>query len=229
MGKHIRIAIDGPSGAGKSTLAKMLAKEFSLIYVDTGALYRAVGYAAAQAGIDWRDSDLVTGLLPSLSVDLKYIGGEQRVLLNGEDISGLIRTPEISMAASAVSAMPTVRAFLLGLQREIAAKNDVSMDGRDIGTVVLPDAGLKIFLSAAPEDRARRRFFELQEKGDGSTYKEVLADMIKRDGDDSRREAAPLKKADGAVAVDTTGNSLEKSYGILRGIVQNYIKREAAT
>ncbi len=213
------IAIDGPAGAGKSTIAKILAKELELIYVDTGALYRTIGYYITNLGIDTADTDAVVAALPSLTVELKYVDGVQRVFANGEDVSDLIRTPVISMAASAVSAIPAVRAYLLDTQRNIAATHSVIMDGRDIGTVILPDAKVKIFLSASPESRAKRRYDELQAKGDPATYEEVLADMIKRDYDDSHRAIAPLKQAEDAIAVDTSGETLEESVARMKDIV----------
>ena len=213
------IAIDGPAGAGKSTIAKILAKELELIYVDTGALYRTIGYYVTSKGISTADTEAVVAALPSLTVELKYVDGVQRVFANGEDVSDLIRTPAISMAASAVSAIPAVRAYLLNTQRDIAAKNSVVMDGRDIGTVILPDAEVKIFLTASPESRAKRRYDELQAKGDPATYEEVLADMIKRDYDDSHRAAAPLKQAEDAVLVDTSGDTLEQSVARIKAVV----------
>ena len=213
------IAIDGPAGAGKSTIAKILAKELELIYVDTGALYRTIGYYVTNQGIDTADTDAVVAALSGLKVELGYVDGVQRVFANGEDVSDLIRTPVISMAASAVSAIPAVRAYLLDTQRNIAATHSVIMDGRDIGTVILPDAKVKIFLTASPESRATRRFAELQEKGDPATYEEVLADMIKRDYDDSHRATAPLKQADDAVLVDTSGETLEQSVAKIKAIV----------
>lgn len=213
------IAIDGPAGAGKSTIAKVLAKEMSLIYVDTGALYRTVGYFTTGRGIALTDIEGITAALDDLTVELKYVDGVQRVFANGEDVSDLIRTPAISMAASAVSAIPAVRAYLLNTQRDIAAKNSVVMDGRDIGTVILPDAKVKIFLTASPESRAKRRYDELQAKGDPATYEEVLADMIKRDYDDSHRAAAPLKQAEDAVLVDTSGDTLEQSVARIKAVV----------
>ena len=213
------IAIDGPAGAGKSTIAKILAKELELIYVDTGALYRTIGYYVTQQGIDTADTDAVVAALSGLKVDLKYVDGVQRVFANGEDVSDLIRTPAISMAASAVSAIPAVRAYLLDTQRNIAASHSVVMDGRDIGTVILPDAKVKIYLSASPESRARRRYDELQAKGDPATYEEVLADMIKRDYDDMHREIAPLKQAEDAIPVDTSGETLEQSVAKIKDVV----------
>jgi len=215
------IAIDGPAGAGKSTIAKVLAKEMSLIYVDTGALYRTVGYFTTGRGIALDDIEGITAALSDLTVELKYVDGVQRVFANGEDVSDLIRTPAISMAASAVSAIPAVRAYLLNTQRSIAAANSVVMDGRDIGTVILPDAKIKIFLTASAESRAQRRFDELQAKGDPATYEEVLADMIKRDYDDSHRAIAHLKQAEDAIPVDTSGETLEESVAKIKAIVYN--------
>ncbi len=214
------IAIDGPAGAGKSTIAKILAKELKLIYVDTGALYRAVGYYTTGRGIASDDVEGVTAALNDLTVELRYVDGAQRVFVNNEDVSDFIRTPAISMAASAVSAIPAVRAFLLNTQRSIAAQNPVVMDGRDIGTVILPDAKVKIFLTASPESRATRRFAELQEKGDPATYDEVLADMKERDYNDSHRATAPLKQAEDAVLVDTSGETLEQSVARIKAVVQ---------
>ena len=215
------IAIDGPAGAGKSTIAKILAKELELIYVDTGALYRTIGYYVTTQGVDTADTDAVVAALDGLQVELKYVDGTQRVFANGEDVSDLIRTPAMSMAASAVSAIPAVRAYLLDTQRGIAATHSVVMDGRDIGTVILPDAKIKIFLTASPEARAQRRFEELQAKGDPATYDEVLADMIKRDYDDSHRAIAPLKQAEDAIPVDTSGCTLEESVAMMKEIVYN--------
>ena len=215
------IAIDGPAGAGKSTIAKILAKELELIYVDTGALYRTIGYYVTLQGIDTADADAVAAALSGLTVELKYVDGVQRVFANGEDVSDLIRTPAMSMAASAVSAIPAVRAYLLDTQRGLAATHSVVMDGRDIGTVILPDAKVKIFLTASAESRAKRRFDELQQKGDPATYEEVLADMIKRDYDDSHRAIAPLKQAEDAIPVDTSGETLEQSVARMKEIVYN--------
>ncbi|MBR3289893.1 MAG: (d)CMP kinase [Clostridia bacterium] len=209
--KPISIAIDGPSGAGKSTVAKRLAANLGFVYVDTGALYRTVGYAAVQAGIDCGDTDAVIALLPAISVELTYVDGAQRVLLNGEDVSDRIRTPEISMAASAVSAIPAVRTFLFDTQQDMARRHNVIMDGRDIGTVVLPNAQVKIFLFASAEARAQRRYKELIEKGESVTFEDVLEDMKQRDYNDSHRAVAPLKPAPGAVMVDTTDMTLEES------------------
>lgn len=206
------VAIDGPAGAGKSTIAKAAAARFGFIYVDTGAIYRTVGLAVCRAGLDPSDEDAVRSVLPSLDIHFDYgEDGVQRMFLGDEDVSREIRTPEISMYASAVSAIPAVRAFLMDMQRDMARKTSVVMDGRDIGTVILPDAGLKIFLTASPEARARRRLAELQAKGDPATFEEVLADMIRRDKNDSTRAAAPLKAAEDAVLVDTTDLDLDES------------------
>ena len=214
------IAIDGPAGAGKSTLAKILAKELHYLYVDTGALYRAIGLYLLSRGIDPAAAEPVTAALDGLTVSLTYADGEQRVLVNGEDVSGRIRTPEVSMAASACSAIPAVRAFLLKTQRDIAAAQPVIMDGRDIGTTILPDAAVKIFLTASPESRAQRRYAELIEKGVDTTYEAVLADMNKRDYDDAHRAASPLRRAADAVPVDTSHDTPEQSVERLKKIVR---------
>ena len=208
----INVAIDGPAGAGKSTISKRVAKELGFIYVDTGALYRAVGLNALRLGIDTKNPEQVADTLSSVKVSLRFIDGEQRVFLYDEDVSDAIRTPEASMAASNVSAVPAVRDFLFSLQRDIAANSDCVMDGRDIGTVVLPNAKVKIFLTASPEKRAERRMKELVEKGINESYESVLADIIQRDYNDSHREIAPLKQADDAVPVDTSELDLEQSF-----------------
>lgn len=219
--KLCSVAIDGPAGAGKSTIARAAAARFGFIYVDTGAIYRTVGLAASRAGLDCHDGPAVEALLPGLAIRFDYGGdGAQRMFLGGEDVSAAIRSPEISLCASAVSAVPAVRAFLLDMQRDMAKTHSVVMDGRDIGTVVLPDAGLKIFLTASPEERARRRFTELAEKGDGSTYEEVLADMLARDKNDTTRAAAPLKAAEDAVVVDTTGRTRQESVELVCGLIK---------
>lgn len=205
------IAIDGPAGAGKSTIAKQLAKDLGYIYVDTGALYRAVGYYMDKQGVDLGAEDQVVPRLGELTAELKYIDGEQRVLVNGEDVTQKIRTPKMSMAASKVSALPAVRDFLFELQRKIARENDVIMDGRDIGTVVLPDAQVKIYLTASPQERARRRHAELLQKGEKASFEEVLADIVERDYNDSHRAVAPLRQAQDAILVDTTHLDLEKA------------------
>ena len=188
------VAIDGPAGAGKSTIAKAAAKELGFIYVDTGALYRAIAYNAVTKGVI-DDTQKIIDMLIDTNVELKYVDGVQAVYLNGDDVSAYIRTPEISMGASKVSAIPQVREFLLNLQRDIAQKNNVIMDGRDIATVVLPNADVKIFLFASPECRAQRRYKELMEKGEDVTFEDVLADVNQRDYQDSHREIAPLKRA----------------------------------
>ncbi len=222
--KTVAVAIDGPAGAGKSTIARILAKELGYLYVDTGALYRAVGYFMRSKGIDPSAAQKVEPLLQDLKVELRYVDREQKVLVNGEDVTGSIRTPEISMAASQVSALPVVRRFLFDLQQDIARENCVIMDGRDIGTVVLPWAQVKIFLTASAEERARRRYLELQEKGDPSTYEEVLEDMKQRDHNDETRAAAPLRAAEDAVKVDTSGETLEESVVRLKKLVLDRIE-----
>ena len=220
----IAIAIDGPAGAGKSTIARLAAKELGFIYVDTGTLYRAIGLAAFRRSLTAEDKDAIIEMLTSIKVELAFNEKhEQIVLLDGEDVSGLIRTPEISMMASAVSAIPEVRAFLLDLQRDMAHTNNVIMDGRDIGTVVLPDAKIKIFLSASPECRARRRYDELIEKGMDVKYEDILSDVIARDYADSHRDIAPLKPADDAIMVDTSGEDLETSVNKLLTIMRDRI------
>ena len=215
----INIAIDGPAGAGKSTIAKAAAKKFGYIYVDTGALYRAVAYYVLSQGKDTKNAEAVEMLLRDIVPELKHIGGEQRVFLNGEDVSDKIRTPEVSMGASAVSAIPRVRDFLFNLQKKIAAENNVIMDGRDIGTVVLPNADVKIYLTASAEERARRRHKELAEKGEQVSFEEVLADVNKRDYNDMHREIAPLKQAEDAVLCDTTNVDLQGAIDMLIGII----------
>ena len=210
--KHISVAIDGPSGAGKSSVAKAAAKRFRFIYVDTGAIYRTVGLAACRAGIGSKEAEKVVALLPSLKIDIAYdADGYQTMLLDGEDVSKEIRTPEISVYASDVSALPEVRAFLLEMQRDMARKHDVIMDGRDIGTVVLPDADVKIFLTASAKARAQRRCLELEQKGMPAPYDEVLRDINYRDEQDSNRAAAPLRAAEDAVTVDTSEIDFEAS------------------
>lgn len=207
----MNIAIDGPAGAGKSTIARTAAKTLGYIYVDTGALYRAVGVYSLRKGLDTKNPETVAATLSHIQVELKFQDGVQHVFLNGEDVSEEIRTPKASMAASDVSAVPAVRQFLFDLQRDIAAKNNCIMDGRDIGTVVLPGAEVKIFLTASPEARAVRRFRELQEKGATDTYEEVLADLAERDYNDSHRAVAPLKPAEDSVLVDTSALTLSES------------------
>ncbi len=220
----VAVAIDGPSGAGKSTISRALAADLGFVYVDTGALYRAVGLAVLGQHIDPRDEARVVPLLAQLEVALRYVDGAQRVFLNGEDVSDKIRTPEVSMAASAVSALPPVRQFLFELQQDTARHQNVIMDGRDIGTVVLPFADVKIFLTASVEDRAQRRYDELLQKGMTVTYEDVLKDMQERDYNDSHRAAAPLRPAEDAITVDTSGNTLEQSITLLKTLVTERLK-----
>lgn len=206
----INVAIDGPAGAGKSTIAKAAAKQLNYIYVDTGALYRTIAYNAVMNNVI-DDINGIIAMLDNTKVELKYIDGVQAVFLNAEDVSAFIRTPEISMGASKVSAIPEVRAFLLSLQQEIAKENNVIMDGRDIATVVLPNADVKIFLFASPECRAERRYKELVEKGENVTFDEVLEDVNKRDYQDSHREIAPLKPSEDSIMLDTSKLNLDES------------------
>lgn len=206
--KNINIAIDGPAGAGKSTIARMVSAKLGYIYVDTGALYRTAALYITENNIS---DDKIEESLKKADISLKFIDGEQRVFLGGRDVSGLIRTPEISMAASRTSAIPAVRAYLFDTQKKIARENNVIMDGRDIGTVVLPDADVKIFLTASAEERANRRYKELVEKPDCPPYEDILKDIIQRDHQDMNRETAPLRQAEDAVLVDTTKLDLEQS------------------
>ena len=215
----ISVAIDGPAGAGKSTLARRLAAELGYIYVDTGAMFRTIGLYALRAGKDPKDNEAVNTLLPEIELHFAFIDGEQHIYLGGEDVSSLIRTEEVGMAASAVGANPAVRAFLLDMQRDMARKQDVLMDGRDIGTVVLPDATVKIFLTASPEARATRRWKEYQAKGMANTYEEVLADVKQRDYQDTHRAAAPLKQAEDAVRLDTSELNFEQSLDAMKQII----------
>lgn len=216
----ISVAIDGPSGAGKSSLAKRLAKDLGYVYVDTGAMYRSIGLYAVRAGVDPKDEAAVTALLPQIKLAIRLMDGAQHIYLNGEDVSDAIRAENIGMAASAVSAHPPVRAFLLDTQRGLAADQNILMDGRDIGTVVLPNASLKIYLTASAEKRAQRRYEEYLEKGQKATYEEVLEDQKKRDYDDSHRKIAPLKKAADAILVDTSELSLQESIDAVIGLMQ---------
>lgn len=221
MNGHYAIAIDGPSGAGKSSLARAAAAQFGFIYVDTGAIYRTVGLAAYRRGLDRHDENAVKAMLPELKIEMRYNeAGEQRMFLNGDDVSAEIREPEISICASDVSALPAVRAFLLEMQRHMAREHSVIMDGRDIGTVVLPQAELKIFLTASAKARADRRLLELRRKGIESSFEEVLRDIEYRDEQDTARAAAPLKKADDAVLVDTSDIDFEQSLARLCGIIE---------
>lgn len=204
----INIAIDGPAGAGKSTIAKIVSAKLGYIYVDTGALYRTIALYIKENNISDED---IPEEINKADVSLKFVDGMQRVFLGERDVSGMIRTPEISMEASRTSAMPVVRKYLFGTQKKIARENNVIMDGRDIGTVVLPNADVKIFLTATPEERANRRYKELSEKPNCPCYEEILSDIIERDRNDMNRPVAPLKKADDAVEVDTTNFTLEQS------------------
>lgn len=218
------IAIDGPSGAGKSTLAKMIAERLGFLYVDTGAIYRTVGLWISKNGADPHDAPAVVGLLDTIHIELNHgADGLQHMVLNGEDVTQNIRQHSISAYASAVSAIPQVRAFLLDMQRALARTQNVVMDGRDIGTVVLPDADVKIFLTAAPEDRARRRYEELLARGQQAEYNTVLKDLEERDRNDSTRASAPLRQAEDAVLVDTTGNTLEQSFELLLNTVKEHL------
>lgn len=222
----ISVAIDGPGGAGKSTIAKAMAQRFGFIYVDTGAIYRTVGLRVRRAEADPKSAAEVTPLLNGMKIEMAYdASGSQRMLLDGEDVSDAIRTPEMSMYASAVSALPEVRAFLLDMQRSMAEEHSVIMDGRDIGTVVLPNADVKIFLTATAEERARRRYLELQAKGTECTYEQVLEDMNIRDKNDSERATAPLKQAEDAIAVDTTDLDLEESKDAVAALIRKCLDR----
>lgn len=212
----ISVAIDGPSGAGKSSLAKRLAADLGFVYVDTGAMYRAIGLYAVRQGADLHDADAVAALLPQIRLDIRLQDGAQHVYLNGEDVSAAIRAEQIGMAASAVSAHGPVRAFLLETQRSLAAGQNVLMDGRDIGTVVLPNATVKIFLTASAEARARRRCKELQEKGQPADYATVLADIRQRDEQDTHRAIAPLRQAADAIRIDTSEIDFEQSVALLK-------------
>ncbi len=219
----INIAIDGPAGAGKSTIAKTVSKELGYIYVDTGALYRTVGLNALRLGVDTKDADKVITTLEGLDVSLRFVDNEQRVFLGEEDVSAAIRQNEVSMAASNVSAIPGVRAFLFDLQRDIAKNNNCIMDGRDIGTVVLPDAQIKLFLTASAEARADRRFKELIEKGQSVDYDVILKEIKERDYQDSHREIAPLKQAEDALLVDSTEMDLPTTINYMLNLIKERI------
>lgn len=222
----IAVAIDGPAGAGKSTIARAAAAQLGFVYVDTGALYRTIGLAVCRRGIDGTDTAGIVHTLPEIRVELTYQDGAQHVLLDGEDVSDAIRTPEISVYASQVSVVPEVRAYLLDLQRDMARTQSVIMDGRDIGTVILPDARVKIFLTASPEKRAVRRCAELREKGQQVTLDEVLADMTRRDSQDEGRAVAPLKQAADAVRVDTSDLTLDESIEAVLRVIRASMKGE---
>ena len=212
MSNFIAVAIDGPAGAGKSSVAKAVSKKLSYIYADTGALYRAVGLYMVNKGVDTKNAEAVAKTVSedNIEINIAFFEDGQHVILNGEDVSGKIRTPEISMAASNVSAVPAVRQFLFDLQRDLAKKNNIIMDGRDIGTVVLPNAQVKIFLTASAEERANRRCKELTEKGMEVNYNEILEDIKKRDDQDMNRPIAPLKAADDAVIIDSSDMNFEE-------------------
>ena len=229
MKEYHSIAIDGPSGAGKSTMARKLAETFGFLYVDTGAIYRTLGLACYRAGIDRKDVAAVMALLPTLDIAIRYNdAGEQRMYLNGEDVSAAIRLPEISLCASDVSAHQQVRSFLLEMQRKFARENNIVMDGRDIGTVVLPDAQLKIFLTASPEARAKRRLAELLAKGESQSFEEVLRDIRYRDEQDTARAAAPLRKAEDALELDSSELNFEETFAVLCELVITRLAVEAA-
>lgn len=224
--KYVSIAVDGPSGAGKSTLARMLAESLGFLYVDTGAIYRTVALHILRSGILPQDRAAVTASLDKISVDLKHgDDGLQHMYLDGEDVTDEIRRNEISRCASAISGIQGVRDFLLQMQRDLAMRQDVIMDGRDIGTVVLPDADVKIFLTASPEARATRRHAELLARGQNCDYSIVLSDIIERDSNDSSRTAAPLKQAEDAILVDTTGITLEESLQVLLKTIKERMNR----
>ena len=220
----VSVAIDGPAGAGKSTLARRLAAEMGYIYVDTGAMFRTIGLYALRKGVDPKDNAAVNTLLPEIGLRVDCIDGEQHIYLNGEDVSTAIRTEEAGMAASAVGANPEVRAFLLELQRGMTKTQNVLMDGRDIGTVVLPNATVKIFLTATPEARAERRYKELLMKGEKHDYQNVLADVRARDYQDTHRAAAPLRQAEDAVLVDTSELNFDQSFEALKKVIQDRAK-----
>ena len=220
----ISVAIDGPAGAGKSTISRKVSKDLGYIYVDTGALYRTTALKFIADGSTPENIKNVEGILSATSVSIVFKDGEQRMMLDGKDVTDIIRTPEVSMMASAVSAVPAVRAFLLDTQRKLANENNVLMDGRDIGTVVLPNATVKIFLTASPEDRATRRYKEMLEKGMEANYDEVLADIIKRDHNDSTRAIAPLRPAEDAIYLDTSGNTFEESVAEIKATIEKRLK-----
>ena len=219
----ISVAIDGPSGAGKSSMARRLAADLGYTYVDTGALYRAIGLYARRAEADTKNADAVAALLPQIKLDIRLQGGAQHILLNGEDVTEAVRAEDIGMAASEVSAYPAVRAFLLDTQRDLAASRDVLMDGRDIGTVVLPNATVKIYLTASADARARRRLAELLEKGKQTDYETVLADIEQRDYQDTHRAVAPLRQAEDAILVDTSNTGIEESFALLKKTILEHI------
>lgn len=222
----INIAIDGPAGAGKSSVAKAVAARYGYIYVDTGAMYRALAYKAIEGGIDIADVALIEDMLSSTELNIAYNELGQRIILDGTDVSDKIRTAAISMGASDISAIPYVRQWLLDMQKDIAGRNDCIMDGRDIGTTILPEADVKIFLTASVEERATRRYKELVAKGEDVTFDAVIEDVKTRDYNDSHRAVSPLKKADDAIEVDTTGMDVEQSVEAISSIIDKHIKGE---
>lgn len=225
MKEHYSIAIDGPSGAGKSTLARAIARELGILYVDTGAIYRTIGCAVFARGLDPKDERQVTPLLPQLAIRMSYgADGLQHMWLDGEDVTEKIRLPQISMYASDVSAMPAVRAYLLEMQRDTARRSSVIMDGRDIGTVVLPDADVKIYLTASAEERARRRCLELAQRGTPKPYEDVLREMEQRDYNDTHRAAAPLRPADDAIMIDNTDMDFAASLDLLLDVIKGSVE-----
>ena len=226
MNAHFTIAIDGPAGAGKSTLARAVARELNAIYLDTGAMYRAVGLYMLRHAVDPKDMDTVAARAAEAVVDIRYEGGEQHVYLLGEDVSRAIRENEVSAAASAVSAVPVVRRMLVARQQEIAKEQSVVMDGRDIGTHVLPDATLKVYLTASAEERARRRFLELKEKGKEIPYGQLLDEINRRDWDDSHREASPLRQAEEAVLVDSSDMTREEVIGKILSLAKERMEHK---
>ena len=225
MSKNIfSVAIDGPSGAGKSTLAKAVAAKLDILYVDTGAIYRTIGCYVKEKGVHPRDNEAVIALLPEIHIEMRYAeDGLQHMILNGKDVTTEIRQNEISQYASDVSAIPEVRIFLLEMQRQFARENSVIMDGRDIGTVVLPDAEVKVFLTAPLAERARRRFVELEQRGTPRAYEDVLREMEQRDYNDSHRAAAPLRQAEDAVLLDTGELNFDESLAALLSIIRKKV------
>ena len=225
MKEHFSIAIDGPGGAGKSSLAKAVAKKLNILHVDTGAIYRTIGYAAFAHGLNTKDESQIAPLLKTIRIDMAFDeAGRQKMLLDGKDVSREIRLPEISMYASNVSALPCVRAYLLEMQRDIARKRSVIMDGRDIGTVVLPDADLKIYLTASAEERARRRCLELSERGTPEPYEAVLCEINERDEQDMHRAIAPLREAADAIRLDTSALNFDESEQALLKLIQEKLQ-----
>ena len=225
MKKHFTIALDGPGGAGKSSLAKAVAKDLNILHVDTGAIYRTIGYAAFLRGLNAKDETQIAPLLKEIHIEMSFDeNGGQRMLLDGRDVSREIRLPEISMYASNVSALPCVRAYLLEMQRDTAKKRSVIMDGRDIGTVVLPDADVKVYLTASAEERARRRCLELSERGTPESYEDVLREINERDEQDMHRDIAPLREAEDAVRVDTSNLNFEESEQALLSLIRERLK-----